>query len=96
MWRGATFPSGDWRWHAGQALVRPRTAAFPGLTSLGVELAFEYARRHELLVEKLLESKRRNSAVAGSGDETDDASDFEVELDTLLDRNADVFRRLAQ
>ena len=72
------------------------TAAFPGLTLSGVELAFDYACRHALLIEKLLERQGRNPSVIGSDDETDDASAFEAELDSLLDNNAEVFRRLAQ
>jgi uncharacterized protein (DUF433 family) len=71
------------------------TAAFPGLTLSGVDLAFTYARRHRAKFGGLI---RRHGAptVPGSDEGADDTAAFEAELDALLDSNADVFRRLAQ
>jgi hypothetical protein len=71
-------------------------AAFPGLTSSGVELAFDYARRHRAVLEKKIECQGEASAASGSDEGTDDAAKFEADLDQLLDKNAEVFRRLAQ
>lgn len=71
------------------------TAAFPGLTLSDVELAFAYARRHRAKFDKVIR-RHGASAVPGSDEGADDTAAFEAELDTLLDRNAEVFRRLAQ
>jgi uncharacterized protein (DUF433 family) len=71
------------------------TAAFPGLTSLGLDLAFAYARRNRAKVDKLIQHHR--AAAVPPGDEgPDDTAAFEADLNTLLDKNAEVFRRLAQ
>jgi len=70
------------------------TQAFPGLTSQGLDLAFAYARRHRAKLDKLI---RLQGAAVPAGDEgPDDATAFEADLNTLLDKNAELFRRLAQ
>jgi len=71
------------------------TAAFPGLTSLGLDLAFAYARRHRAKLDRLI--RLQGAAAVPAGDEgPDDAAAFEADLNTLLDKNAEVLRRLAQ
>ncbi len=70
------------------------TKAFPGLTSLGLDLAFAYARRHRSKLDKLI--GLQGAAVPAGDEGPDDASAFEAELKTLFDKNAEVFRRLAQ
>jgi hypothetical protein len=69
-------------------------AAVPGLTATGLELAFAYAQRYRAKLDKLI---RQNGGVSvPAGDEgADDAVAFEADLDTLLEKNAEVFRRLA-
>jgi uncharacterized protein (DUF433 family) len=70
------------------------TAAFPGLTSLGLDLAFAHARRHREKFDALI--RQRGAAAVPAGDEgADDAAAFEADLEALLDKNAEVFRRLA-
>ncbi len=70
------------------------TKAFPGLTSLGLELAFAYARRHRAKIDQLI--RLQGAAVSAEDEGPDDAAAFEADLNTLLDKNAGVFRRLAQ
>jgi uncharacterized protein (DUF433 family) len=70
------------------------TAAFPGLTSEGLDLAFAYARRHRAKLDKLI--RRQGTAVPARDEGPADAAAFEADLDDLLDHNAEVFRRLAQ
>ncbi len=71
------------------------TAAFPGLTSSGMDLAFAYARQHRAKLDKLIR-RQGPAAVPASDEGADDAAEFEAELASLLDKNAEVFRRLAQ
>jgi hypothetical protein len=70
------------------------TAAFPGLTSVGLDLAFAYARRHRAKFDALI--RRERAAVPAFDEGADNAAAFESDLDALLDENAEVFRRLAQ
>jgi hypothetical protein len=70
-------------------------AAFPGLTSPGIDRAFAYARRHRAKLDKLIRVQE-GAAVPATDEGPDDAAAFEADLDTLLDENAEVFRRLAQ
>jgi hypothetical protein len=69
-------------------------AAFPGLTAAGIDLAFAYARRHRAKFDKLIRVQGASSAPAA--DRADDKAAFEAELETLIDKNTEVFRRLAQ
>ena len=71
-------------------------AGFSGLTLSGIELAIDYTQRNAPLVETLVERQRWNNALAGSDEEPDNVSGSDAELDTLLDENSEVFRRLAQ
>jgi hypothetical protein len=71
------------------------TAAFPGLTSVGLDLAFAYARRHRAKLDRLIR-RQGPAAMLASDEGADDAVTFEADLDTLLNKNAEVFRRLAQ
>jgi hypothetical protein len=70
-------------------------AAFPGLTSAGVDLAFAYARTHRAELDKLIPCQAAAAVLAGDEAPGDDAG-FETDLGALFDANADVFRRLAQ
>jgi len=71
------------------------TAAFPALTSEDLDLAFAYARRNRAEIDKLI--RLHGSAVVPAKDEgPDDAAAFEADLNALLDKNTEVFRRLAQ
>ena len=70
-------------------------AAFPGLTSSGIDLAFAYAQRHRAKLDEMIRNQG-GSAMPASEEERDDAAEFETELETLFDKNAEVFRRLAQ
>jgi len=70
-------------------------AAFPGLTPPGLDLAFTHAKRHREQFDALI--RQRGDAAVPAGDEgADDAAAFEADLDALLEKNAEVFRRLAQ
>ncbi|MFI5458483.1 MAG: hypothetical protein ACHRXM_23880 [Isosphaerales bacterium] len=70
------------------------TASFPGLTSPGLDLAFAHARRHREKFDALI--RQEGAAAVPAGDEgADGAAAFEADLEALLDKNAEVFRRLA-
>jgi uncharacterized protein (DUF433 family) len=70
-------------------------AAFPGLTSADLDMVFAYARAHRAELNQLIRSQA--AAAEPARDEgPDDAATFETDLGTLLDTNAEVFRRLAQ
>ena len=71
------------------------SAAFPGLTSQGLDLAFAYARRHRATLDKLIRLQGAG-AVPARDEGPDDPAAFEADVDALLEKNAEVFRRLAQ
>ena len=71
-------------------------ATSPGLTAVGLDLAFAYARQHKAEFDTLI--RRHSGADVPPEDEDDEEDDttFEAELDALLTENAQVFRRLAE
>jgi hypothetical protein len=68
--------------------------AFPGLTREGLDRAFEYAREHRAAMDRLIRAYGPSEVTPGG--EPDDEADFERELGELLDRDAALYRRLAQ
>jgi uncharacterized protein (DUF433 family) len=70
-------------------------AAFPGLTSAALTLAFAYVRAHRTEIDELIRQEMAGDILSDEEEEDDEAA-FEADLDALLLENADVFRRLAQ
>jgi uncharacterized protein (DUF433 family) len=68
--------------------------AFPGLSLEAIDLAFSYARRHRTSVDRLI--RKYGPAPVTTTDGPDDGAGFEQELGELLDRNAELYRRLAR
>jgi hypothetical protein len=70
--------------------------AFPSLTPQGLELAYAYAQEHSAEFDPLIQYHSGASVPPeDEGDEEDEAT-FEAELDALLERDAELFRRLAR
>jgi hypothetical protein len=67
--------------------------AFPSLTPQGLDLAFAYAQEHRAELDSLIQF--HSGANVCPEDEEDEAT-FEAELDALLERDAELFRRLAR
>jgi uncharacterized protein (DUF433 family) len=68
---------------------------FPTLTPEGLDLAFAYAQEHSAEFDPLI--RYHSGADVPPEDEGDDEDDaaFEAELDAMLERDAELFRRLA-
>ena len=70
--------------------------AFPGLTRERLDLAFAYAQEHRAEFDPLIwYHSGADVPPEDEGDDEDDAA-FEAELDAMLERDAELFRRLAQ
>ena len=67
---------------------------FPALTPEGLELAFAYARQHREEIDAFIEELGPGDVP--SEEEEDDEAEFQADLDELFERDAEVFRRLAQ
>ena len=68
--------------------------AFPMLTPEGLDLAFAYAQQHREEVDALIRELGPTDVPAE--DEEDDEEEFQADLDELFERDAELFRRLAQ
>jgi uncharacterized protein (DUF433 family) len=88
-----------WRMEMGRrAGSRPEAqiAAFPSLTLQGLELAYAYAQEHSAEFDPLIQYHSGASvSPEDEGDEEDEAA-FEADLADLLERDAELFRRLAR
>jgi uncharacterized protein (DUF433 family) len=70
--------------------------AFPSLTHQGLDLAFAYAQEHRAEFDPLIQyHSGANVPPEDEGDEEDEAA-FEADLDAMLERDAELFRRLAR
>ncbi len=75
---------------------RATLGAFPSLTPEGLNLAYAYAREHSAEFDPLIQHHSgADVPPEDEGDEEDDAA-FETELEALLERDAELLRRLAQ
>ena len=68
--------------------------AFPMLTPEGLDLAFAYAQQHSDEVDALI--RELGPTEVAPEDEEDDEDEFQADLDELFERDAELFRRLAQ
>jgi uncharacterized protein (DUF433 family) len=68
--------------------------AFPGVSREALAAAFDYARRHRTQFDRLI--REHGATPVPPEVEPDDGEGFEQELADLLDRNAELYRRLAQ
>ncbi len=73
-----------------QALLK----VFPSLTPEGLDLAFAYAQEHPEEVDALI--RELGPTDIPPEDEPDDEAEFQADLDELFERDAELFRRLAQ
>jgi uncharacterized protein (DUF433 family) len=69
-------------------------AVFPGLTPEGLDSAFAYAQQHPEEVDTLIRELGPTDVPAE--DEEEDEDEFQADLDELFERDAELFRRLAQ
>jgi uncharacterized protein (DUF433 family) len=70
--------------------------AFPCLTHEGLDLAYAYAQEHSAEFDPLIQyHSGADVPPEDEGDDEDEAT-FEAELDALLEKDAELFRRLAQ
>ena len=71
-------------------------AAFPSLTHQGLDLAYAYAREHSAEFDPLIQYHSGASVPPeDEGDDEDEAA-FEADLEAMLERDAELFRRLAR
>jgi hypothetical protein len=69
--------------------------AFPGLTAKGLDLAFDYARKNRREIDALIREYGPTDVPEEDEGEDDEAA-FEADLETLLETDAELFRRLAR
>lgn len=66
----------------------------PGLTPRGLEVAYAYAAEHPHELDDPIRELGLDDF--SPEDEEDDAAEFQTDLDELFERDAELFRRLAQ
>ena len=98
---GVTYVEGCdipvWRLEMARRAGSPPDAllgVFPGLTLEGLDLAFAYAQQHREEIDAMIEELGPGDIP--SEDEEDDEAEFQADLDELFERDAELFRRLAQ
>ena len=67
---------------------------FPSLTPEGLDLAFAYAQQHREEIDALI--RELGPGDVPPEDEEDDEDEIQADLDELFERDAELFRRLAQ
>jgi uncharacterized protein (DUF433 family) len=67
---------------------------FPSLTPEGLDLAFAYAQQHREGIDALFQEL--GPLEVSCEEEEDDEDEFQSDLDELFERDAELFRRLAQ
>ena len=88
-----------WRLEMGRRAGSSPTAtigAFPSLTPQGLELAFAYAREHRAEFDPLIQYHSGADVPLEEQEDDEDEATFEAELDALLERDAELLRRLAR
>jgi uncharacterized protein (DUF433 family) len=86
-----------WRLEMARRAGSPPAAllnVFPALTPEGLDLAFAYAQQHGEEIDAPIEELGLDGVP--SADEEDDDAGFGADLDELFERDAELFRRLAQ
>jgi uncharacterized protein (DUF433 family) len=86
-----------WRLEMARRVGSPPAAllkVFPALTPEGLNVAFAYAQQHREEIDAPIQELGLDNVP--SEDEEDDEAEFRADLDELFERDAELFRRLAQ